>query len=87
MSTPDCKDQIKEALVFLSTLRALARSQANLHMPPLRLSDSEFQCFSVLIQRIQAWLEGMRLSVPVQEQASRMPDCEAPKIEPAGKDS
>jgi len=56
-------------------------------MPPLRLTDAEFQSFSELVRRSQAWLEEMRLSEPTLEQVSHMPDCEAPKIQPADKDA
>jgi hypothetical protein len=57
-----CKDRISEALGLLSLLRVLEKSQATLHLPPLRLPDDEFQCFSALMHRIQVWLEEMKLA-------------------------
>ena len=81
------EDRIKEALGLLSFLRSLENSQTNLRMPPLQLPDADFQRFSGLALRIQVWLEGMRLSVPIQGQGSHTPDCEVLKIEPADKDA
>jgi hypothetical protein len=55
-------------------------------MPPLQLTEAEFQNFSVFVRRIQEWLEGLRLSVPAQAQVFHMHDCGVPKIQLADKD-